>query len=147
MKIQHIPQTTRGFTLIELMVVIAVIGIFASIVLASLMSARTKARIGSAQSTMKSIQAGLVTCLNEVPPVAITLPTHTQGGGGGTVCAGSVTKYMMLPTGWLYCGNAIPAGECSGHIRSVQTTGVSFSVSAEGDGKIITCTDGGCVTN
>lgn len=141
------PQTTRGFTLIELMVVIAIIGILSSIVLASLFFGRTKARIASAQSTMKSIQAGLVTCLNEVPAVAIApLPNHTQNGGGGTVCAGSVTQYMMLPGGWLYCGNTM-AGACTGNIRSVQTTGVSFSISAEGDGKIITCTDVGCVTN
>ena len=52
-------KNNRGFTLIELLVVIAIIGILSSVILASLNSAREKARTVRAQADLKQLRIAI----------------------------------------------------------------------------------------
>lgn len=127
-------KINKGFTLVELLVVIAIIGILSSVVFASLNSARTKARIASAQSSLGSIQAGATICINDALPLAA--PTASNNGGGGAICTGSSTNWLTLPTGWIYSITV-----------SSDTSAGTFSYSASGDNKTVTCTQASCTTN
>lgn len=89
-------KSKRGFTLIELLVVIAIIGILASVVLASLNSARTKARDAERKSELHQLRLALEMYRNDNNSYPATdgwiEPT-------GTILAALQTGgYMNMPT-------------------------------------------------
>lgn len=128
-------RTQKGFTLIELLVVIAIIGILASVILASLGDARTQARIASAQSSARSVQAAAVLCQTNFDN--LTAPTNVNDGGG-TICAGSTSTWPDPDPGTIYTW-AITDGTVD--------DGTDFGYTLAGDGVTITCNENGCTTS
>ena len=97
----------RGFTLIELLVVIAIIGILSSVVLASLNTARQKARDAQRISDLRQIQLGLEFYYDAQNPNSYPV----VAAPGGAIPAGPTPPGLVLPVAYL---PAIPAEPVAG---------------------------------
>lgn len=124
----------RGFTLIELLVVIAIIGILASVVLAGLGSQRERARLASAQSTLRSIVPVAQICVDGGGNVANAAPV-----AGDDICSDPDIVddvYPILPTDWAYTPST-----------DVGTDNFQLGATDATAGNTVTCTQTGCTTS
>jgi type II secretion system protein G len=94
-------QNGRGFTLIELLVVIAIIGLLSSVVLASLNTARAKARDAKRFSDLAQVQTALEMYYSDYGSYPVrsgwmgTTPSCYGGGSNpNAVIPGLVPTYM-----------------------------------------------------
>ena len=96
---------SKGFTLIELLVVIAIIGILSSVVLASLNSARLKARDAKRVSDIKQIQLAVEMYYddNSNYPASTTVTTLVTPGYIASIptdpSTGNAYSYAALGSG------------------------------------------------
>ncbi len=126
----------RGFTILELLVVVAIIGLLSSVVLASLNSQRAKARIAAVQTAAGTVQAAATLCIDGegtlVPPAG-TPPS-------GPIClfiglTNALWPALPVAGGWVYA------------IIDDGSAGRSFEFTITGDDRVISCTLSGCLTS
>ena len=127
-------RASKGFTLIELLVVIAIIGILSSVVLASLNSARVKARDVRRLSDIDSLKKALALYSNDNNAYPVSVATTTLTGSDSVSTAligGSYIPTMPLdpqtptfdyPYSTNASGNTFTLGFCAeaannGHVQ------------------------------
>jgi prepilin-type N-terminal cleavage/methylation domain-containing protein len=139
----------KGFTLIELMIVIAIIGILASVVMVSSRGSVDKAKKASALTTASSVLPELVTCADDggfakstAAPGAGNPICCTDGACSAALNGHSVTwPALSTTTGWDYIGT--PTG-------TLAAGTYAFTVKLVSDNsQVITCSlaASGCTAN
>lgn len=117
----------KGFTLIELMVVMVVIGILAGLTLTGFAAARKTARDGQRKADLEQIRSALEMCRSDTGSYPGSLSF-----GGSLTCDGStymdsvpIDPINSSPYIYTYSGSANSYTLCA---NQLETTGVSYCV-------------------
>src|SRR5262249_52334232 len=85
----HMKQREKGFSLIELLIVVAIILIIAAIAIPNLLRARMQANEASAVSSMHAVNTAEISYTTLFPTVGFAPSLLALGDGGTSPCAGT----------------------------------------------------------
>jgi len=126
-------QNQKGFTLIELMIVVAIIGILAAVALPQYQDYTAKSQVGSAYAEVTSLKTQFEVAVNEGkdPSLTVTDPGFIgQTATGGTYCDIAITGNTAIQCTMKNSN----AGKVNGKILTLNrsTDGVWNCVSSNG---------------
>jgi type IV pilus assembly protein PilA len=111
-----------GFSLIELLIVVAIILIIAAIAMPNLMVARMSANEASAVQSLRTIQSAETLYATTYPTVGFSATLAALGGASNSACAASSTQACLID-------NVLATGIKSGYIITWLGDGLTPSVS------------------
>ncbi|MGC2450784.1 MAG: prepilin-type N-terminal cleavage/methylation domain-containing protein [Candidatus Sulfotelmatobacter sp.] len=100
-----------GFSLIELLIVVAIILIIAAIAIPNLMRARMAANESSAVSSLRTINTGEITYQSTYPTVGFAPNLLDIGGALGAACVPSSTSACLIDSVLANNGNPANSGK------------------------------------
>ncbi len=137
-------RVQQGFTLIELMIVVAIIGILAAVAIPQYQNYVLKAKIGNALTAVDSIKTAVAQCVQENGGSASTCSDTANSGAAGVIPVFNATKEVASVT--------VIAGEITATLAAdlgstdVNSQTITFTPNVSG-GTSITWGIGTSVTN
>jgi len=121
------PPDQHGFTLIELMIVVTVIGILSAIAIPIYANFQTRARIAKAEADVRGLATAVAAYSTHMGSLPGALSVLTSIATNTTLAAGAQTVGPFM--------NAIPNPPAGwGSAYTYTTSGDTFTISASGDG-------------
>jgi type IV pilus assembly protein PilA len=115
----------KGFSLIELLIVVAIILIIAAIAIPNLMRARMSANESSAVASLRTVNSGEITYNSTYPTVGFAAALSNLGGALGTACTPSTTTACLIDS--VLANNGNPANSGKSGYAFVTGTGAQGS--------------------